>query len=315
MSLLVVGTVAYDSVSTKSGHRQNAPGGSAFYFSISSSFFAKTSLIGVVGTDYSEKYFSMLKKSGVNIDGLEKINGETFRWSGKYHDDDFNQRETLETHLNVLENFNPILNNSHKESKYLFLANIDPKIQTQVLDQMKNKPKMVALDTMNFWIDDHQDNLSSVIENVDIIFMDETEIKSFTKKDNIITAAQFVRDLGPRIVIVKKGEHGSIMFNEGDIFNAPAFPIEQVIDPTGAGDCFAGGFMGYLSGCDDLSPQSLRKALISASVMGSFAVEGFSTEKLSKITHMDIEDRFRGLHGMTNFDPLKNNESLPKRVS
>ena len=186
----------------------------------------------------------------------------------------------------------------------MFLANIDPKIQTQVLDQMKTKPKIVALDTMNFWIDDHQNDLSSVIENVDIIFMDENEIKSFTKKDNIITAAKFVRQLGPRIVIIKKGEHGAIMFNEGDIFTAPAFPIEEVIDPTGAGDCFAGGFMGYLSGTDDLSPQSLRKALIAASVMGSFAVEGFSTEKLDQITHKDIEDRFRGIHGMTTFEPL-----------
>tara|TARA_B100001142_G_scaffold327224_1_gene384350 strand:+ start:4783 stop:5730 length:948 start_codon:yes stop_codon:yes gene_type:complete len=315
MSLLVVGTVAYDSVSTKSGSRENAPGGSAFYFSISSSFFTSSSLVGVVGSDYSEKYFSMLEKSGVNIDGLEKVDGETFRWSGKYNDDDFNQRETLETHLNVLENFNPTLNTSNKNSKYLFLANIDPKIQNQVLDQMQTKPKIVALDTMNFWIDDHQNNLSSVIENVDIIFMDENEIKSFTKKDNIITAAKFVRQLGPRIVIVKKGEHGAIMFNEGDIFTAPAFPIEKVIDPTGAGDCFAGGFMGYLSGSDDLSPQSLRKALIVASVMGSFAVEGFSTEKLAQITHSDIEDRFRGIHGMTTFEPLNNNDTLPKRIS
>ena len=182
-----------------------------------------------------------------------------------------------------------------EESKYLFLANIDPKIQTQVLDQMKNKPKMVALDTMNFWIDDHQDNLSSVIENVDIIFMDETEIKSFTKKDNIITAAQFVRDLGPRIVIVKKGEHGSIMFNEGDIFNAPAFPIEQVIDPTGAGDCFAGGFMGYIASKNNWSFDNLKKAVCWGTVMASYCVENFGTENIIQLNENAYKKRYSSL--------------------
>ena len=175
---------------------------------------------------------------------------------------------------------------------------------------MNPRPKIVALDTMDYWINDHRDNLENTVENVDVLFMDEKEIKSFTSKSTIFAAAQAVRDMGPRIVLVKRGEYGVVLFNEGDIFSVPAFPVENVIDPTGAGDSFAGGFMGYLSSANDFSPESLRRATVTASVMGSFAVEGFSTERLGNLTKLEIEDRFRGIAGMTYFEPLENNEEL-----
>jgi sugar/nucleoside kinase (ribokinase family) len=315
MTLLVVGSVAYDDVTTQSGRRMSAPGGSAFYFSVSSSYFTNTSLIGVVGTDYSDDDRSILLKSGVNIDGLVTEKGKTFRWKGVYDDTNFNSRETIDTQLNVLTKFNPKLNQIHKKSDFVFLANIDPKLQKNVLSQLDVRPKLIALDTMDFWIDDYKEELEAVIENVDVLFMDENEIKSFTQTNNVITAAKTVRKLGPKIIVVKKGGNGVIMFNQGDIFTVPAFPIENVVDPTGAGDCFAGGFMGYVAGCNDLSPTTFRNAIITASVMGSFAVEGFSTEKFYGITNNDIDDRFRGLSSITSFETLQNNETLPRRTS
>jgi sugar/nucleoside kinase (ribokinase family) len=315
MTLLVVGSVAYDDVTTQSGRRMSAPGGSAFYFSVSSSYFTNTSLIGVVGTDYSDDDRSILLKSGVNIDGLVTEKGKTFRWKGVYDDTNFNSRETIDTQLNVLTKFNPKLNQIHKKSDFVFLANIDPKLQKSVLSQLDVRPKLIALDTMDFWIDDYKEELEAVIENVDVLFMDENEIKSFTQTNNVITAAKTVRKLGPKIIVVKKGGNGVIMFNQGDIFTVPAFPIENIVDPTGAGDCFAGGFMGYVAGCNDLSPTTFRNAIITASVMGSFAVEGFSTEKFYEITNNDIDDRFRGLSSITSFETLQNNETLPRRTS
>ena len=310
MSLLVVGSVAYDSVTTAAGSRTDSLGGSALYFSASASYFTNVSLVAVVGQDFSEADRKKLSTRDVDISGLETAKGKTFRWEGIYDTGNLNSRETVDTQLNVFADFSPSLAKNNISHPCLFLANIDPVLQHEVLTQMNPKPRIVALDTMDYWINDHKDNLSKTIENVDVLFMDETEIKSFTSKPNIFSAAQAVRDMGPRLVLVKRGEYGAVMFNEGDVFSVPAFPVEDVIDPTGAGDSFAGGFMGYLSNMNDFSPETLRRAAVIASVMGSFTVEGFSTDRVGKLTRLEIEDRFRGIAGMTYFKPLENQEEL-----
>jgi len=310
MSLLVVGSVAFDSVETAAGSRTDSLGGSALYFSASASYFTKVSLVAVVGEDFSEANRKILSARSINISGLETAKGKTFRWEGVYDTQNLNSRATIDTQLNVFADFSPSLGEDNISHPLLFLANIDPVLQLQVLKQMNPKPKIVALDTMDYWINDHRNNLKNTIENVDVLFMDEKEIKSFTSKSTIFAAAQAVRDMGPRIVLVKRGEYGVVMFNEGDIFSVPAFPVENVIDPTGAGDSFAGGFMGYLSRTKDFSHESLRRATVIASVMGSFAVEGFSTERVGNLAELEIEDRFRGIAGMTYFEPLGNNEEL-----
>jgi sugar/nucleoside kinase (ribokinase family) len=310
MSLLVVGSVAFDSVKTAAGARTNSLGGSALYFSASASYFTEVSLVAVVGEDFSEVNRKTLSAREIDISGLETAKGKTFRWEGIYDTQNLNSRETVDTQLNVFADFSPSIGKNNISHPLLFLANIDPVLQSQVLKQMNPKPKIVALDTMDYWINDHRDNLQNTIENVDVLFMDETEIKSFTSKSTIFAAAQTVREMGPRIVLVKRGEYGVLMFNEGDIFSVPAFPVQDVIDPTGAGDSFAGGFMGYLSSTNDFSPESMRRATVVASVMGSFAVEGFSTERVGELTKLEIEDRFRGISGMTYFEPLENSEKL-----
>ena len=312
-SLLVVGSVAYDSVTTGSGSRKNALGGSAMYFSVSSSFFSEVSIVAVVGEDFSSNDRAFLSGRGIDLTGLEIAEGKTFRWEGVYDPTNVNHRETIDTQLNVFGDFSPKLANSHRKSDFLFLANIDPTLQLQVLKQMNPRPKLVALDTMNFWIDDHRNELATTIENVDVLFMDEEEVKSFTGEENVMRAAKAARDMGPRILVVKKGEHGVLLFNEGDVFAAPAFPLANVIDPTGAGDSFAGGFMGYLANTGDLSAEGFRRASIIGSVMGSFAVEGFSAERFQSLKHEGIDERFRGIAGITAFKPLDNNEKLPKR--
>ena len=312
-SLLVVGSVAYDSVTTGSGSRKNALGGSAMYFSVSSSFFSEVSLVAVVGEDFSSNDRAFLSGRGIDLTGLEIADGKTFRWEGVYDPTNVNYRETIDTQLNVFGDFCPKLSNSHRKNDFLFLANIDPTLQLQVLKQMSPRPKLVALDTMDFWIADHREELAKTIENVDVLFMDEDEVKSFTGEENVMRAANTARDMGPRILVVKKGEHGVLLFNEGDVFAAPAFPLANVIDPTGAGDSFAGGFMGYLANEGDLSAEGFRRASIVGSVMGAFAVEGFSAERFQSLKHEEINERFRGIAGMTAFKPLDNDEKLPKR--
>ena len=310
MSLLVVGSVAYDSVSTSHGSREEALGGSATYFSVASSYFSEVNLVAVVGEDFRHTDRNTLLGHGIRLDGLETAKGKTFRWKGVYDTENVNNRETLDTQLNVFETFSPKLTDNQIKSDYLFLANIAPDLQLKVLEQMNTRPKLIALDTMNFWIDDHRSRLTDVIKEVDILFMDQDEIRSFTKVSNIFTAAKKVRELGPRIVVVKKGEHGVLVINEGDIFAAPAFPIVDVIDPTGAGDSFAGGFMGHIANSNDTSPESISRATIVGTVMGSFAVQGFSIEKIQSLNNDEIDERFRGMVGITNFSALANEESL-----
>ena len=302
MTLLVVGSVAYDSVSTGAGTRDDALGGTATYFSIASSFFTNVSLVAVVGDDFLESDRNKLIQHGVNISNLEIANGNTFRWKGIYDNSDVNIRETLDTQLNVFEEFNPILNDKNKQSEFLFLANIDPALQLKTLNQMTTRPKIVALDTMNFWIDDHKQNLTAIIKQVDILFMDNKEIASFTGEINVIKAAKKITEMGPKTIVVKKGEHGVLMLNQGNIFVAPAIPIENVIDPTGAGDSFAGGFMGYLAKTNDMSNENFKRAIIAGSLMGSLAIEGFSIEKFASLTKQEIEKRFVQFVNTTSFE-------------
>ena len=313
MTVLVVGSVAYDSVETPAGRRDDALGGSATYFSVSCSNFAPVSLVGVVGEDFRDVDVGLLRSHGVDLSGLERVEGQTFRWSGVYGLEDVNSRTTLDTQLNVFADFAPRLSGAQCEAPYLFLANIAPSLQLDVLQQMRGRPKLVALDTMNFWIEGSGAELKEVVQQVDIVFMDKNEARSFTDSMNLMQAAEAIHSMGPRTVVVKRGEHGAILFHDGQPFLTPAVPLEHVIDPTGAGDTFAGGFLGYLAATEDLSEAGFRRAAVTGSVMASFVVEGFSLERLAEATSEEIESRFRKLSALTRFEPLAEDESLPKR--
>ncbi len=315
MSVLVVGSVAYDSVTTPAGNRKDALGGSATYFSVSSSYFTPVSVVAVVGEDFRAEDLGLLNSHGVETSGLERSKGKTFRWVGLYGTEDANTRDTLDTELNVFAHFSPTLSPEHRKQPYLFLANIDPELQLRVLDQMHTRPKLVALDTMNFWIEGQENALARVVERVDMLFVDEGEARSLAGETNLVRAVRRIMGLGPSAVIVKRGEHGALLFQGESVFAAPAFPLEDVIDPTGAGDSFAGGFVGYLAATDDLSPDSFRRAAVLGSVMGSFAVEGFSLDRTGSLTEAEIEARFRALTAVTHFTPLAEGETLPWRGS
>lgn len=313
MSLLVVGSVAYDSVSTPAGSRDNSLGGSATYFSIASSYFADPSVVAVVGDDFAEDDVALLRSHDVDTSGLERKKGRTFRWTGVYGAEDVNTRETLDTQLNVFADFSPRLGPDHRKSDYLFLANIDPDLQLDVLNQMDPRPRLVALDTMNFWIEGKRMALTTVVKKVDVLFMDEGEVRSFAGEANLISAARTIHDIGPKTVIVKRGEHGALLFDGGTPFAAPAIPLERVVDPTGAGDCFAGGFMGYLAASGDLSGDGFRRAAALGSVMGSFAVESFSADRVSSLTQQDIQGRFDQFTNLLRFPAMADGETLPWR--
>ena len=313
MSLLVVGSVAYDSVNTGAGRRDDALGGSATYFSISSSYFTRVSLVAVVGDDFAPDDIAMLDSHEVDMAGLERRDGKTFRWSGVYDTDDVNTRRTLDTQLNVFANFTPVLNAHHRRQPYVFLANIDPDLQLSVLGQLEGKPKLVALDTMNFWIERKLNSLLRVIKEIDVLFIDENEIRDLASESNIVKATQSIMNIGPSVVVVKRGEHGAMLFHCNSIFTAPAYPLEEIVDPTGAGDSFAGGFLGYLAASGDLSRDAFRRATVLGSVMGSFAVESFSLERTSSLTSGEIEERFRSFASLSLFSPLGDGETLPMR--
>ena len=305
--------MAYDSVETPAGRRDDALGGSATYFSVACSNFAPVSLVGVVGEDFRDSDVELLRSHDVDISGLERVKGQTFRWAGVYGPADVNSRTTLDTQLNVFADFAPRLREARRDAPYLFLANIAPSLQLDVLEQMRKRPKLVALDTMNFWIEGSGAELREVVKQVDIVFMDENEARSFTDTMNLMQAAGVIHSMGPRTVVVKRGEHGAILFHEGQPFLTPAVPLEHVIDPTGAGDTFAGGFMGYLAATEDLTERGFRRAAVTGSVMASFVVEGFSLERLAEATSEEIESRFRLLSALTRFEPLAEDESLRMR--
>ena len=310
MSVLVVGSVAYDSVKTPFGSREDSLGGSAMYFSIGISRFAPVSLIAVVGEDFQEKHIELLRSRGVDVSGLRRERGKTFRWAGEYYSADLNARATLDTQLNVFAEFSPKLSAEQRRSPYLFLANIDPELQLDVLRQMEQRPELVALDSMNFWIEGKREALNEIVGKADALFMDEGETRDFAQEGNLVTAARKIMAKGPSAVVVKRGAHGVLLFAGDAIFSAPAFPLDHVVDPTGAGDTFASGFMGYIAATGDRTPVAYRRAAMLGSVMGSFCVQGFSVDKILTLSMQDIEDRFRAFTELTSFTPLNKDERI-----
>ncbi len=299
MGIVVVGTVAFDTVETPFGKAENILGGSATYFSTSASFFSDVSLVAVVGEDFPEEHLQFLRSREIDLQGLQKIPGKTFHWSGRYGYD-LNEAQTLDTQLNVLLEFKPELPPSYQNTDVLFLANIDPELQLQVLDQVKS-PSLTACDSMNFWISSKPDALKEVMKRVDIVVINEGEARMLTGESNLVKAARMIISMGCKRLVVKRGEYGVLMFTANTVFAAPAWPLEEVFDPTGAGDTFAGGFMGYLANTADLSEEGIRQALIFGAVMASFNVEDFSLNRMKKLTYTEIEARFRSFKGLTSF--------------
>ncbi len=304
MSVLVVGSVALDSVETPFGKADEVLGGSANYFSASASHQTKVQLVGVIGSDYPVEKLEPLKARGIDFAGLEQMEGESFRWRGRYRHD-LNSAETLETRLGVFSHFKPKIPEQFTDAKYVFLANIDPRLQLEVLRQVK-APKLVACDTMNFWIESRRADVLELLKHVDLITLNDGEARQLTECANLVQAARWIMDKGPKTVLIKKGEHGAFMFTRDEIFFAPAYPLESVFDPTGAGDSFAGGFMGWLARTNDLTTANLRRAVIVGSAMGSFVVEGFSITRLMEITRDDIERRVGEIHQLVSFDKALN---------
>jgi sugar/nucleoside kinase (ribokinase family) len=302
MSLLVVGSVAFDSVKTPFGEVDEVLGGSATYFSTAASYFTDVSIVAVVGTDFPEKHLLFLKSRNINIEGIEKAEGKTFRWKGEYGYE-LNEARTLDTQLNVFQSFKPKLPETYKEKKVVFLANIDPDLQRDVLKQVKN-PDLVACDTMNFWIEGKKDSLLETLKMVDILLINDSEARELSGNPNLVTAANIIMSYGPRTLIIKQGEYGALMFKDKKIFSAPAYPLESVFDPTGAGDCFAGGFMGYLTSTMNFEESNIRKAIIFGSVMASYNVEAFSLDKIKTLDYKEIESRFIGFKRLTHFEDL-----------
>lgn len=302
MGILVVGSVALDSVETPFDKIENALGGSATYFSIAASYFtAPINLVGVVGDDFSEDHIKMLEAHNVDLEGLQIIDGgKTFRWGGKYHYD-LNNRDTIFTDLNVFEKFDPVLPDNYKKSKHVFLGNIQPELQLKVLEQLEN-PKFVVCDSMNLWIETAKEKLLDVLKKVDVLIINDSEARLLTNEPNLIKAATMIQELGPEYLVIKKGEHGALLFGDGTIFSAPAYPLESIYDPTGAGDTFGGGFSGYLHKTNDLSFEGIKRAVIYGSTMASFCVEKFSTKGLEDLTTLEIHSRFLEFQELTKFE-------------
>ncbi|MFZ5518351.1 MAG: PfkB family carbohydrate kinase [Candidatus Zhuqueibacterota bacterium] len=300
MSVLVVGSVALDSVETPFGKVDEAIGGSGTYFSASASYFTDVNVVAVVGEDFPHDQIQFLKDRRVNFDGLVERQGKTFRWGGKY-ETDINQRKTLFTHLNVFENFDPVLPDHYKKTPYIFLANIHPDLQQKVLDQIE-KPRLVVMDTMNFWIEGTPDSLRRVLKSIDILIVNDSETKQLADDPNLISAARKIQAMGPKILVIKKGEHGALMIHDEGYFWAPAFPLSAIQDPTGAGDTFAGGFVGYLAKMDDFSGKTLKRAIIYGSTMASFCVERFSLDRLRDLTQAQIDARYRQFIELTRVE-------------
>ncbi len=302
MSVLVIGSVALDSIATPFGQVREVLGGSASYFSTSASYFTDVNLLAVIGEDFPEEHIDYLKSRAINLDGLQQVAGQTFRWSGRY-EYDLNEAHTLDTQLNVFETFKPQLPEHYRQAEYVFLANIDPVIQREALAQVR-APQLVACDTMNFWIEGKREDLLKTLKLVDILVINEAEVRQLAQEPNLIKAAAAVRSFGPRTLVVKRGEYGVLMFGEGSVFSAPAYPLEEVFDPTGAGDTFAGGFFGYLAATRNFSDASLRKAIVYGTVMASFTVEKFSLDRLKEIDHQQIADRYKKIKLLTDFADL-----------
>lgn len=300
MSVLVVGSVALDTVETPYGKVNDALGGSATFFSAAASHFTDVNVVAVVGDDFPFNEIEFLKTRGVNFDGLQQKSGKTFRWGGKY-DFDLNQRETLFTHLNVFENFDPEIPNHYINSKYVFLANIQPDLQLKVLQQIE-RPQLTVMDTMNFWIEGTPDALVEVLKHIDILIINDSEVLQLSKEKNLFSGAKKILTMGPKVLVIKKGEHGALMVDGNFYFYAPAFPLENLQDPTGAGDTFAGGFVGYLAQSDYVCNKNLRRAVLYGSTLASFCVEKFSLDRLKEVTKEEIESRYLQFIAMTKVE-------------
>ena len=303
MKLLVVGSVAFDAIETPFGKTDKILGGAATYIGIASSILnVKSGIVSVIGGDFPQADLDMLTARGVNIEGIEIVKeGKTFFWSGKYHND-LNSRDTLVTEVNVLENFDPKIPESMQDAEILLLGNLHPGVQLSVLERMKNRPKLVILDTMNFWMDSAWDTLMKMIAKTDVITINDEEARQLSGEYSLVKAAKKIHEMGPEFVIIKKGEHGALLFHDGKIFAIPALPLEEVFDPTGAGDTFAGGFAAYLAKKADFSFETMKSALIVGSAMASFTVEKFGTEKLQEVTEGEMIARIKNFKDLTTFE-------------
>jgi sugar/nucleoside kinase (ribokinase family) len=301
-SILVVGSVAFDSLKTPFGHADEILGGSATYFSVAASYFSPVRVVAVVGNDFPQKELDVFRKHTIDIAGLEKVSGRTFRWKGEYGYD-LNEARTLDTQLNVFETFKPVIPEEYRASEYVFLGNINPELQLSVLEQM-NRPRIVACDTMNFWIKGSLEAVKRTIKHVDILIINDAEARMLANEANLVRSANRILAMGPKTLIVKRGEYGVLMFNGKSIFGAPAFPLEDVYDPTGAGDSFAGGFMGALAHSGETTERAFRRGIIFGSVMASFNVEKFGLQRLSELTKQDIDERFRQFKHLTHFEEV-----------
>ena len=299
-SVLVIGSVALDSVETPFGKAEDVLGGSATFFAASASLLAPVQLVGIVGKDYPVDRLEALAKRGVDLAGLERADGESFHWRGRYRHD-LNSAETIETRLGVFSHFRPKIPEQFRNAPFVFLGNIDPRLQLEVLRQV-SKPRLVACDTMNFWIESRRSDILALLSQVDILTLNDAEARQLTEQVNLVKAARWIMEHGPKHVIIKKGEHGAFMFTRSSVFYAPAYPLEEVFDPTGAGDAFAGGFIGYLARTGDLSEPNLKRAVVYGSAMGSFAVERFSIERFLEIGAEDIVKRVREFHRLVAFE-------------
>lgn len=300
MSLLVVGSVAFDAIETPFGKVDRTLGGAASYFALAASHFVPVRMVAIVGQDFTDEHRAIFKGRKIDLTGLEKAAGKSFFWSGRYSQN-MNERTTLATELNVFADFKPALPPAYLDSKHIFLGNIDPSLQRSVLGQVNGRPRIVGLDTMNYWIEGSSDQLRETLKHVDILTINDDETRQLTGEHNLLRASRRVFKLGPKILIVKRGEHGALMVHPKFIFSVPAFPLEEVHDPTGAGDTFAGGFMGYLAKVGNISEQNLRRAMVYGSVLASFTVERFGVERLAKVTPKEIHARARRFAKLTSF--------------
>jgi len=311
MSLLTVGSVAFDAIETPFGKTDKIIGGAGTYIALSASFYEENQkIVSVVGDDFPKEMLETLAAKGVDLEGLQIKQGEkTFFWSGRYHND-MNSRDTLVTELNVLENFDPIIPESYQGTEYLILGNLSPQVQRTVIERLAKRPKLIAMDTMNFWMDIAMDELKKTIQLVDVLIINDEEARQLSGEYSLAKASKVIRAMGPKYLIIKKGEHGALLFNEDKVFFAPALPLEEVFDPTGAGDTFAGGFIGYLASTDDISFDNMKRAIINGSAMASFCVEKFGTEKLLSITKQDVEDRIEQFVALANFDMVQTTSTV-----
>jgi sugar/nucleoside kinase (ribokinase family) len=300
--ILAVGSVAFDTIRNPFGEAPRVVGGSATYFSVAASFFTDVRLVAVVGEDFADRGMGLFEGRSIDLTGLQTVPGETFRWKGEYGFD-LNTRETIYTKLNVFEDFQPTIPEAYRTSPFVFLGNIHPRLQLDVLDQVI-EPRLVAADTMNYWIEGAPDDLREVLKRVDLLIINDAEARELSHESNLVKAARAIRSMGPRTVVIKRGEHGVLMTcaGEGEFFAAPAMPLEEVFDPTGAGDTFAGGFLGSLAVCGEVSEAAMARAIIYGSTLASFAVEDFSLDRLLRLTQDEIGERFRRFKRLTHFD-------------